>query len=151
MEGSRIYENLTEQTLEEHRQIHFYLDQIETALRSLDGATDVEPLRRLAAQLESVKERLVEHHQIEEQGRLYPTILEVLPEAREELLKLRQQHEKMVEVLELARIHAEFGKLEEASDLKSDLEHFLRMIREHEKAEEDLLERAIEREEESQP
>jgi hypothetical protein len=151
MEGSRIYQNLTEETLEEHRQIHFYLDQIHTALSTLDDVTDVEPLRRLAAQLESLKERLVEHHQIEEQGRLYPTILEVLPESRDELLKLRQQHEKMVEILELARIHAEFGKPEEAADLKADLERFLRMIREHEQAEEDLLERAIEAEEESQP
>ena len=52
MNGSQTFLQLTRDTLEEHRQIHFYLDQISQSLENLrSGPTDVEPLRRLAAQL----------------------------------------------------------------------------------------------------
>ena len=150
MTGFQTYQKLSEETLEEHRQIHFFLDQVRATLETLgQGISDVEPIRRLAAQLDSLLERLKEHQHDEEQGRLYPAILEVLPEAREELIRLRQQHEKMVEVLELARIHAQYAEPSDAHDLKVDLERFLDMIREHEEAEERLLEQAIEREKHS--
>jgi len=147
MPGSQTYQRLTEENLEEHKQIHFYLDQIMASVEALDATVqNVEPMRRLAAQIQSLRERIVEHQQDEEQGRLYPAILEALPDSRNALLKLRQQHQKMLEVLEMARIHAEFGQPSEVGDLKVDLEHFLNMIREHERTEEDLLSRAIERE-----
>jgi len=144
MSSSQTYQKLTRENLEEHEQIHFYLDQILASVEALDAtARTVEPMRRLAAQIQSLRERIVEHQQVEEQGRLYPSILEALPEARGELYRLRQQHQKMLEVLEMARIHAEFGQPSEVADLKVDLTSFLNIIREHERAEERLLERAL--------
>ena len=151
MTGSQTYQRLTREILEEHQQIHFYLDQIMAALGGLtDDPTDVEPMRRLAARVESVRERLAEHHQREEQRGMYSAIQELLPQARAELSELRRQHEKMIEVLELARIHAQYGEPSEAADLRTDLERFLQMIRDHERAEEALLERAIAKETQSQ-
>ena len=143
--SAQTYQQLTKETLEEHRQIHFFLDQIVAAVRALE-TDEVEPMRRLAAQIDSFRERLVEHQQSEEQGGMYPAILELLPEARRELLGLRQQHQKMIEILEMARIHAQHGTPDEAPDLRTDLEHFLEMMRTHERDEEALLERALEQE-----
>ena len=83
---TQTFQHLTRETLEEHRQIHFYLDQIAVTLEGLkQGLSDVEPMRRLAAQIEGLKERLVEHHQAEEQGGLFQAILEVMPERRVEI------------------------------------------------------------------
>ncbi len=150
MTSSQTYQKLTQENLEEHKQIHFYLDQIMVSVEALDATSqDVGPMRRLAAQIQSLRERIIEHQQEEEQGRLFPSILEALPEARDELLTLRQQHQKMLEVLEMARIHAEHGQPSEVGDLKIDLQHFLNVIREHEHTEERLLERAMQREKQS--
>lgn len=147
MTGSQTFERLDEKTLEEHRQIHFYLDQVLRALETLAAdPEDVEPMRRLAAQLEGLGERLAEHCQIEEQGGLYSAILEVLPEARQDLQALKIQHGRMVDVIEMGRIHAQFGQPSEAADLRVDLEGFVEMIRTHALAEEAILEQAIERE-----
>ena len=57
MGGSPTFQRVTREALEEHRQIHFYLDQIsETVNRLTEGSDDVETMRRLAAQLEGLKE-----------------------------------------------------------------------------------------------
>ena len=67
MTGSMTLEQRSQDILEEHRQIHFYLDQVEVTLEELrHGTSDEEPMRRLAAQIEGLKERLVEHHKTEE-------------------------------------------------------------------------------------
>ena len=147
MSSSPTYQRLTAEALQQHEQIHFYLDQILVSLTQLtDDLTDAEPMRRLAAQLQGFRERLQEHHEAEEQGGLFLATLELLPEARQELRGLRQQHHKMIEILEMARIHAQFGEPQEAAALRQDLEHFLHLMREHERAEEALLERAARRE-----
>jgi hypothetical protein len=52
----------------------------------------------------------------------------------------------MIEVLQMARIHAERGEPCEVSELQDDLRRFLETMRAHEKAEEALLERAVEEE-----
>jgi len=138
---------LARDALEEHQQIHFYLDQISNALKGLDADNaDVEPMRRLAAQLEGLMERIKEHHQLEERGGLFRVILDALPEARVEVSRLVRQHERMVEILEMARIHAQNGEPSEAANLRTDLEQFLDMFREHELSEEHLLKEAISRE-----
>ncbi len=138
---------LARDALDEHQQINFYLDQISNALKELDAdASDVEPMRRLAAQLEGLMERIKEHHQLEERGGLFRVILDALPEARVEVSRLVRQHERMVEILELARIHAQCGDASEATHLRADLEQFLEMFREHENSEEQLLKEAISRE-----
>jgi hemerythrin-like domain-containing protein len=144
MAGSPTFQGLTRQALEEHRQIHFYLDQIR---RSLDGLrpdlTDVEPMRRLAAQIQGLEERLVEHQHAEEAGGLFQGLVEILPASRVEIDRLANQHEKMIEILEMARIHAQRADAGEARGLREDLLQFLEMFRRHEEAEERLLARAI--------
>jgi len=143
MSGSQTFQELNQDTLEEHRQIHFYLDQISQSLEKLrSGPTDVEPLRRLAAQLEGLRERVIEHHQSEEQG-LFAAILEALPACRVEIDRLANQHQQIIEILEMARIHAQGGGVAEAEALRADLQQFLEMFREHEQSEERLLRQAV--------
>ena len=152
MTGFKTLEQRTQNTLEEHRQICFYLDQVEVTLNGLrDGLSDSEPMRRLAAQIEGLKERLIDHHQAEEQGGLFQAILEVMPELRVEISRLIKEHEKMIEILEMARIYAQCGEVDEADALRVDLRNFLEMFRTHERSEDHLLQEAINRESESLP
>jgi hemerythrin-like domain-containing protein len=147
MSGQQTFQRITEATIEEHRQIEFYLDQITVTLKGLRGpAADTEPMRRLAAQIEGLRERLAEHHQAEEQGGLFQAILEITPECRVEVSRLTNQHERIIEILEMARIHALHGEPAEAEALREDLQNFLEMFRAHEAQEEKLLRRAMERE-----
>jgi hemerythrin len=145
MSGSQTFERLTRQTIEEHRQIHFFLDQIAVTLEALESG-DAEPMRRLAAQLEGLKERLVEHTQAEERGGLFQAILEIIPDCRVEISRLINQHDRIIEILEMAKIHAQCAEPSEAGGLREDLNSFLEMFRRHEQDEEQLLQRAIDRE-----
>jgi hypothetical protein len=139
------FQRLSRETLEQHGQIHFYLDQVNQSLAALGGSmADVEPMRRLAAQIDGLKERLVEHYQTEEQGGLFQAILELLPACRVEVERLTGQHAKMIEILEMARLHAQHGDVSEAAELREDLERFLGMFRRHERDEELLLAQAME-------
>lgn len=150
MTGSTTLEQRSQDILEEHRQIHFYLDQVEVTLQELrHGTSDEEPMRRLAAQIEGLKERLVEHHNTEEKGGLFQAFLEIMPERRVEISRLINEHHKMIEVLEMARIHAQCGEADEADALSVDLNRFLEMFRNHERSEDHLLQEAINRESES--
>jgi len=143
MSGPQTFQRITRETIEEHRQIHFYLDQVELSLGGLrKGLTDIEPMRRLAAQIEGLRERLAEHHQSEERGGLFQAIVDVMPETRVEINRLMNQHEKMIEILEMARLHAQCGDASEADGLRVDLERFLQMFRDHERQEEQLIQRA---------
>jgi hypothetical protein len=147
MSGQQTFQRLTREALEEHRHIHFFLDQVAQTLERLKaGVSDVEPMRRLAAQIAGLEERLQEHHQNEEGGGLFEAILEVLPARRVEIDRLINQHEKMIEILEMARLHAQCGDLSEVDALRVDLEKFLEMFREHERFEEQLLTQAIAKE-----
>ncbi len=144
MSGPQTFQRLSREALEEHRQIHFYLDQVAQALARLEGGiTDVEPMRRLAAQLAALKDRLQEHHHNEESGGLFEAILEALPSRRVEIDRLANQHERMIEILEMARLHAKRGEVTEFDALRVDLQKFLQMFREHEQHEEQLLTQAI--------
>lgn len=147
MGGSQTFQRLSREMVEEHRQVHFYLDQIAQTLSRLEpGVADVEPMRRLAAQLQGLKERLAEHQQSEEQGGMFQAILEVLPSQRVEIDRLHNQHARMIEILEMARIHAQQSEPSEAESLRVDLQRFLDVFREHERAEERLLEQALSQE-----
>ena len=147
MSGPQTTYQLAQDALEEHEQIHFFLDQLTQTLKSLkEGISDVEPMRRLAAQIEGMKERLSEHHELEERGGLFQTILDSLPGERVEVSRLVRDHEKMIEILEMARIHARYGELSEADALRIDLTRFMEIFRSHEQAEERLLEKAIRKE-----
>ena len=58
MSGTPTSHRLAHEALDEHQQIHFYLDQIGQTLKSMrEGLSDVEPLRRLTAQIEALKEQ----------------------------------------------------------------------------------------------
>jgi hypothetical protein len=151
MSGSQTFQRLTQETIDEHHQIYFYLDQVAQSLNGLrEGISDVEPIRRLAAQLQGLRERLMEHNQIEEAGGLFHSVLEVLPSRRVEIDRLRNQHGRMIEILEMARIHAQRGDVTEADGLRIDLETFLAMFRQHEDDEEDLFRLALQRDQANQ-
>jgi hypothetical protein len=146
MSEQQTFQKISQETIEGHREIHFYLDQISATLDGIvEDAGDVEPMRRLAAQIEGLKERLIEHHQAEQDG-LFPAMLEVMPDCKVEVSRLVNQHERIIEILELARIHALQGEPSEAEALKEDLKNFLEMFRDHESREEHLFKRALERE-----
>ena len=143
MEGSSTHERLGEEALEQHRNIRFYLGRLQSWLAQLDpDSGEVNPLRDLVAQIESFKERLAEHHHSEESG-LFQTIVDELPETEAEILRLTDEHERMMEILEMARIHAQNDRASDLAALRDDLEQFLGTIREHERAEEALIRRAI--------
>jgi hemerythrin len=143
MTGSKTFEGIGRESIEEHRQIHFYLDQIDRTLELLGrGGDDDEQLQRLAAQIEGLRERLIEHQAAEEQG-LFRAVLEALPECRVELERLINEHAKMIELLEMASIHAERTGPREAHSLRDDLDGFLELFRRHEREEERLLRRAL--------
>jgi hypothetical protein len=147
MSGPQTTYQLAQDALEEHEQIHFFLDQVSQSLQRLrEGISDVEPMRRLAAQIEALMERLKEHHQMEERDGLFRAILDALPEARVEISRLVRQHERIIEILEMARIHAQCGEPGEADALRIDLERFMAMFRQHEQDEEQLMRAAISRE-----
>lgn len=144
MTRSPAFERLSQRTLEEHQHIHFHLEQLRQTLGQLDAAgDDVEPLRRLAAAVESFKERLQEHFDLEERGGVFQAILDALPDAGPAVHRLGAQHERMIEVLEMARIHAQRGEPCEAGPLKADLARFLDEVQLHERDEEALIRRAL--------
>lgn len=146
MSEPQTFQRITQETLEEHRQIHFYLDQIARTLESLrEGLDDTEPMRRLAAQLEGLRERLAEHHRSEEEDGLFQAILEILPDCRVEVRRLIRQHRRLMEILEMARIHAQHGAVADAEGLRDDLQEFIEEFRAHEMEEDRLLRQAIER------
>ena len=144
MTGSPTFQRLSRETLDEHKQIHFFLDQLKAALDGLDiGSRDVEQLRRLAAQIESLREHLQEHFDNEEKHGVYQAILDVIPDVGAAIHRFTAEHQRMIEILEMGRIHAQRGEPCEVGPLKTDLDNFLGMMRQHERAEEALLQRAI--------
>ena len=148
MNDSQTFEPLTMESLDEHRQVHFYLDQIQATLGSLDATSeDAEPLRRLSSQVQSLAERLAEHNHAEERvGGWFQAILEALPDKRVEIDRLTRQHHKFVEILEMARMHADGCSPDRASELRDDLLGYLEVIRRHEHAEEVLMRLALDKE-----
>lgn len=147
MTGSPTFQALTRESLERHQQIQFFLDQLERTLKALQvEGVAVETLRRVAAQIEGLLERLGEHFESEEKGGLFRAVLDVLPEAAGEIHQLSVQHARVVEMLEMARTRAQWGTSSEADVLRAELEAFLRKIRDHESREEALIARAIGRE-----
>lgn len=146
MSGSQTFPKLSQQTLEEHRQIHFHLDLLAKAIAALDpSTTDAESLMNLAARIESLKERLEEHFREEEHGGLYQGILDQMPQAESDVLRLMAQHERTLQAVETARVLARRREPSEAALLRSDLERVMDMMREHETEEESLVARALAR------
>jgi hemerythrin-like domain-containing protein len=137
---------ISRQSLEEHEQIHFFLDRLEEALAELDpDAPDGEALERLVAVIAGLKEQIVEHNRVEE-AVLFQAIVDRVPEVEDEVLALSEEHRKVLEILEMARIHARNSDPEEVAALRDDLTDYLGMIREHETREAELLRQALSRE-----
>jgi hypothetical protein len=144
MTGSQIFSKLSEQAIEEHGLIHFHLDQLERALSDLDPASaQTETLLTVAVRIDSFKERLEEHFGTEEDGGLLQGILDALPQTESDVRRIRTQHARLGEALERARAIARRGDPAEASALKTDLDRFLAMMREHEREEDELVKRAL--------
>jgi hypothetical protein len=69
-----------------------------------------------------------------------------MPDCRVEVSRLTLQHDKFIEILEMARIHAQCAGPAGAESLRTDLQAFLDMFRRHEQDEEQLLKVALTRE-----
>jgi hypothetical protein len=144
MSDSGISSRLTGRWLEEHRQIHVFLDQMEKALREIGpGPADREPMKRVAAELEGLIEKLQEHFEREEEGGLFRALVEADEATVPEIRRLGDQHARLIEILEMARIHAARGDAVDARPLREDLEGFLAVLRGHERAEETLIRRTL--------
>lgn len=142
MSGPGIDERLSRETLEQHQQIGFFLGRLEQSLAALDPDGEVDQLRDLVAQLESFKERLEEHHHHEETV-VFQGIADLLEEAEGQILTLTAQHERMIEILEMACIHARNDDASEIPALQEDLATFISTIRQHERMEEALMQQAL--------
>ena len=143
MTGSPAFQHLTVQNLEEHRQVHFYLDRLTQTLSEMDAGVP-EAADRLSAELGSLIERLSEHFTGEEQGGLYHGVLDLLPSHTGEVRRLSDQHARLLDTLEMARLHAQRCATAEFPALRQDLASFLAILRAHEEAEDELLRRALE-------
>ena len=146
MSGSPAFQHLSLEALEEHRQVHFYLDQLLRMLADVEAASASadEPMRRVAAELGSLIERLQEHFTLEENGGLFHGVLDLMPHLAGEVRRLSDQHARMIETLEIARIHARRATAAELPALRADLEGFVSMLRKHERTEEEILAQALE-------
>ena len=146
MNGSQTFPKLSAETLEEHRQIHFHVNQLTKALEVLEGsAVDDEVFLDVAARIDSLRERLEEHFRGEEDAGLYQGILDILPQVESDVMRLMAQHEKILGDLEGARTLARRKEPSDAPFLRSDLERILGTLREHEHEEEALVQRALSR------
>ena len=144
MNGSQTFPKLSQQSLEEHGLIHFYLDQLERARASLETATaDQELMRTMAVRIDSFKERLDEHFASEEDGGLLQGLQDALPQAESDVKRIRAQHTRMREALDAVRAIARRGDPSEAKALETELGKMLGMIREHEREEDALVKRAL--------
>jgi hypothetical protein len=143
MSGSPAFQHLTVQNLEEHRQVHFYLDRLTQTLSELDAGVP-EAAERLSAELGSLIERLSEHFTNEEQGGLYHGVIDLLPTHTGEVRRLSEQHARLLDTLEMARLHAQRCAAAELPALHQDLASCLTVLRAHEEAEDELLRRALE-------
>ena len=144
MSGPPTYDPVTAGSLERHRQIHFFLERLERAVEALDDTgADPEPLERLPAMLDSLRERFEEHNRDEEQGGLLQSIVDLLPETEEEILALSGQHDDMTVAIHEARGRAAEARTDDIPRLRDDVRELLRRLREHERTEDTLVERAI--------
>ena len=147
MKGPQTFQSITRQLLEEHEQIHFHLEQLSRALGRIDPAsTDPEPLRGLAARVESLEERLEEHFRREDSDGLFQSLTEILPECEEEVHRFMDEHNRTLDALAMAHIRAQRGEVHEVALLKEELERLILGLREHERREAALLERAVAKE-----
>lgn len=146
MSGSQTFPKLTAEALEEHRQIHFHVNQLKKALEAM-GAPDIDSERMMdvAARIDSLKERLEEHFKGEEDAGLFQGILDAVPQAESDVMRLMSEHERILRDLDGSRTLARKKDPADAAFLRTDLERILGVLRDHEREEEDLVQRALSR------
>lgn len=142
MTGSRTTRPAEKDALERHRQVHFYLDRLERFLEELDPSAGEEELGRLVTEIEIFKERMVEHNE-DEGKRIHQEIAGAVPGAKEKLRDLSAQHHRIIEVLEVAILHARDCLPSEVVDLRDEIRSFLKEVHRHENAEDDLIREAM--------
>lgn len=144
MNGPQTFPKLSDQSMEEHGLIHFYLDQLERAVKDLGaGPVDPDTMRMIAVRIDSFKERLEEHFASEEEGGLLQGVQDALPQAESDVRRIRTQHARMGEALDAVRAIARRGDPAGAQALRSELNKLVGMIREHEREEDALVKRAL--------
>jgi len=143
MTGPPTFDRINEATLDRHRQIHFFLERVERAVEALDDTgADLEPLRRLPAVLDSLIERIEEHNRDEEDGGLLQDVADAVPEVEDQVLVLTDQHVRFRTALREARARAVGSAPTDVPALRAALLDLVRALRDHERTEERLLERA---------
>src|SRR5262245_41746620 len=146
MTGSQTFPALTRRIVDEHHLIHFYLDQLDKSVEALGSQVEVETLRRLAAQIEGLTERLREHFASAEEGGMLRAVVQFFSPSRPDLDRFTRDHQGVLEDLEMSRVRAQYGQPMEAPVLQESLKGFLTRLRDHERREEALFTRALERE-----
>lgn len=146
MSGSQTFPKLTAEALEEHRQIHFHVNLLSKSLEALDDSeVDADRMLDVAARIESLRERLEEHFKSEEDSGLYQGILDALPQAELDVMRLMSEHERMLLDLEGARTIARGKNPADVPILRSEIGRAIATLRDHEREEEALVQRALSR------
>ena len=144
MDGPQTYERISQATLERHRQIHFFLERLEEAVEALDeSGADLEPLQRLPAVLDSLRERLEEHNHDEDDGGLLQSVVDAVPEVEDEVLRLTEEHDGLIQAVAIARMRAATATDGDVGPMRGELLDLIRRLRDHERAEEALIVRAL--------
>ena len=73
-------------------------------------------------------------------------MIEILPACEEEVHRFMDEHNRTIDALAMAHIRAQRGAAHEVAVLKEELEHMILGLREHERREATLLERAVAKE-----
>lgn len=143
MDQGRTSERLDPGALEHHRLIHFFLERMERSVEALAGDDLVARMQRLPAEMESFRHHLEEHNRAEVEGGLLQSVLDALPEAEDEILQLSEQNDRLLEAVGIARLRVRDAGPAEAAELRAELLELLRRVRDHERCDERLLERAL--------
>jgi len=143
MDEGRTSECLDREALDQHRLIHFFLERLERSVESLDGEGGEERLRRLPAELDSFRHHLEEHNRAEVDGGLLQSALDALPDDEDEILHLSDQNDRLVDAVGIALLRSRESSIADVGELRAELLELVRRVRDHERCDEHLLERAL--------
>lgn len=145
MSGSRTFQPLTREALEEHEQILFHLDRLAGALDGLDAdPVDAEILDEVAVRIDSLRERVDEHFRTEDGGGLFQALVDELPEVEETVHGFMEQHDRIAEALAAVAVRARRRDPGDGEGLRREIESVIDSLREHEAVETALFRRALE-------
>lgn len=127
----------------EHTEIKKILSTLEsfTCGRCAEG-DELSAARRIAPDLRSLREHLVHHFELEEEGKLFEDIVLRLPWASEKAESVRDEHPRILQVVDA--LTERFQDVEESAleTAREELCDFVRLLQRHESAENELIQQA---------